>query len=278
MQENQEKIECLRQMARRMRIKAIDMAYGAGESGAHLGPALSCMEIFAVLYGNLLRYDTANPAWEERDRFIPSKAHCVLAYYTALREAGFLTEEDLLSFEKPGTCFAGHPSRNQEKGIEYSGGSLGMALSVGVGMALGIRKKQRGGRVFILLGDGELDEGSNWEAILSAAHFRLSHLTAIIDKNQLQYDGNTEEVMALGDLQGKFERFGWEAKTVDGHDIGALLEAFAGFHEDRPHVLIAETVKGKGVSFMEGKREWHHSVLKKQEFDIARKEIQGDGL
>lgn len=276
-QSEQRLVSNLQAMAKDMRLKALEMALGAGTNGAHLGPALSSMEIMATLYGHVLRCDKDKQNDPNRDRMLVSKAHTVLSYYTALYEAGFLTEAELMTFEKPNTCFAGHPSTNIAKGIEYAGGSLGMALSFGVGIALDIKRKKKPGRVFVLLGDGELDEGANWEAFMAAAHYNLDNMFAIIDKNQLQYDGLTEDVMALGNLSEKLQSFGWHVIEVDGHDIAALINAFEAPNPKRPIAIIATTVKGKGVSFMEGAREWHHAVLSQAQYEQACFEIVNGG-
>ena len=265
-------------MARRMRINALNMALGAGHNGAHLGPAMSCMEIFAVLYGEILRYNCKKPEWEERDRLLISKAHCVLAYYTVLAEAGFIGNDELLTFEKNGTSFAGHPAMDISHGIEYSGGSLGMALSVGVGMALDAKYVGRNHKIYVLLGDGECDEGSNWEAFLAASHFNLDNLVVIIDKNKLQYDGTTDEIMRLGNLGNKLEAFDWQVTEIDGHNIASLLEAFTSDCQGKPYAIIANTIKGKGVSFMENVREWHHSTLSQAQYDSAVAEVSGNTI
>ena len=271
---NAEAIRDLEQMATRMRLTALEMALGAGRNGAHLGPALSCMEIMAALYGRVMRLDKNNPTWPGRDRFMASKAHCVLAHYTALAEAGFISREDLASFEKNGTSLAGHPSMNLDMGLEYSGGSLGMAIGVAVGLALDARRKGRDHRIFVLLGDGELNEGSNWEGFMAAAHFKLDHLVTVVDQNRLQYDGPTEDIMALGDLAAKMRAFGWQALEIDGHDLGQLMAALETRPEGQPLAIIAKTVKGKGVSFMENIREWHHSVLSQAQYEQAVKEVR----
>lgn len=262
-------------MAKRMRLKALDMAFHSGKKGAHLGPAFSCMEIMAALYGNIMNIDSNNPGDVNRDRFISSKAHCVLAQYTALNEMGFISDEELDTFQRNGTKFGGHPMIDLEHGMEYTGGSLGMALSVGVGMALDAKLKGRQNKVYILLGDGELDEGSNWEAVMSAAQFKLDNLIMIVDKNGLQYDGPTSEIMNIDNLQKKFEAFHCKASVVNGHDVAQLMEAFEDYAEGCPHVVIAETVKGKGVSFMENVREWHHSSLSPKQYEQAVEEVRG---
>lgn len=260
------------EMTRRMRLMGLDMALASGTNGSHLGGSFSCMEILAVLYGEVLHYDVSNPEWEDRDRFLPSKNHCVLAHFPALAEAGYIEKEETLEFQKDGGRLTGYP-RDLEIGLEYSGGSLGMAISVGVGMALMLREKQSPAKVYVLMGDGELNEGSIWEAMMSAAQYRLDNLVAIIDRNHLSYDGDTEEVMALNPLEDKFASFNWNVITCDGHDVGQLLEAFDSLAEGKPNVIIADTVKGKGVSFMENHREWHHSRISQEQYEQAKKEI-----
>lgn len=269
-----ETLERLRQMAARMRLSALAMALGAGRHGAHLGAAMSSMEIMAALYGRVLRFDPANPAWPDRDRFIASKGHCVLSLYAALAEVGFLSRETLATFGQNGSCLAGHPCMNMDLGLEYSSGSLGMGLGVSVGMALDARQKGRAHRVFVLLGDGELNEGSNWESFMAGAHYKLDNLVAIVDRNQLQLDGPTEEIMALGDVAAKIAAFGWNVKELDGHDIGQLLSALEAKNEGRPLAVVAHTVKGKGVSFMENVKEWHHAALNQAQYDQAVQEVR----
>jgi len=270
-----EKVKRIEDMARRMRVKALNMALGAGHNGAHIGPAMSCMEILAVLYADVLRYDIKKPDWNDRDRFLVSKAHCVLAYYTALSEAGFIDADELSTFEKEGTSLAGHPAMDVSRGIEYSGGSLGMALPFGLGMALDAKQSGRSNKIYVLLGDGECDEGSNWEAFLAASHFKLDNLVVIIDKNKLQYDGTTDDVMRLGNLGDKLKAFDWQVVEVDGHNIESMMKIFSLDHTGKPYAVIANTVKGKGVSFMENVREWHHSTLSQSQYDAAIAEVTG---
>lgn len=269
------KINDLLLMSKRMRIKALEMAYLAGKNGAHLGGSLSSIEILAVLYGAVARFDNKNPNWDDRDRILISKAHCVLAYYTALYEVGFLTDNDLDSFEKNGSDFVGHPIRNVCKGIEYAGGSLGMALSVAAGMALYAKNIESSRRVFVLVGDGECEEGAIWEAVLFAANYKLSNLVMIIDNNHLQYDGTVDDVAGLNDIATKLEAFDWEVRQVDGHDVFQLEQAFKELGKEKPIAVVADTVKGKGVSFMENDLKWHHSELKKELYDKAIAELQG---
>lgn len=263
----------IEKMAFRMRRTALKMAHAAGKSGAHLGGGLSCIEILAVLYGAVADVRADDPLWGQRDRILISKAHCVLAYYTALREMGFLTDEDIAHFEQNGYDMPGHPLRNQRKGIEYAAGSLGMAPSVAVGMALDAKLKNRENKVYVLLGDGECEEGAVWEAFLSASHYKLDNLVVIIDRNHLQYDGTTEEVAGLDKISQKLAAFGFKVVEVNGHDIGALLDAFREGAEEKPLAVIADTVKGKGVSFMENNLKWHHGVMSEKEFQAAMEEL-----
>lgn len=265
---------------RKMRRHALEMSMAAGPTGAHLGGGLSIMEIIAALYFGTLRYDVQNPRWELRDRFILSKGHGALAYYAALSLAGFIDEEELATFKGNNSNLSGHPHMDLDKGIEFSSGSLGQGLSLGVGSALALRMRANDtSRVFVLVGDGEINEGSIWEAAMSAAHFKLSRLTVIVDKNGLQYDGSTQVVMDMGDLTVKWESFGWMTRSLDGHDVAALLDALQMPH-DKPLAVIAHTVKGKGISFMENNRLWHHKRLTQAHFEQAMSELtiaeQGD--
>jgi len=251
----------------------LKMALDCGRNGSHLGSGLSSVEIFAALYGKVLRYDPEKPDDENRDRLVVSKGHCVLSYYSALRRAGFLDDEDIAGFETNGSHFHGHAMRNLSKGIEFSGGSLGNGVSFAVGEALACRKKGLKSRVFALAGDGECDEGLVWEAAMSAANFSLDNFTLIIDRNGLQYDGPTSSVMNLQNLGDKFRAFGFDVTEVDGHDVGELVSALESLHE-RPHCVIADTIKGKGVSFMENNAEWHHHTLSLEQNEQAVKEVE----
>lgn len=268
----------LKEMSKRMRLKALQLAYDAGDAGAHLGGGLSSIEILATLYGAVANVDNENPYNEDRDRILMGKAHCVLAYYTALHEVGFISDKELNSFEKDGTMFVGHPVRNIEKGIEYSGGSLGMALSVGAGMAIHAKKQKSLRKIYVLLGDGECEEGSIWEAMMFASKYQLDNLVAIVDRNKLQSDGLTCDVIGLDNLPEKFSAFGWEVVQVDGHNVSELLRAYQTISVNKPLVIIADTVKGKGVSFMEGNVDWHHAELKEEMYKRAREEVEERGL
>lgn len=263
----------MKALAKTLRLSALQMALNSGKNGSHLGAGLSSVEIFAVLYGGVLKYDLQNKADENRDRLVVSKGHCVLSYYSALWQAGFLTDEDIQSFETNGSHFHGHAMRNLNKGIEFSGGSLSMGMSFAVGQALACKKKGLTSRVFSIVGDGECDEGLIWEAAMSAANYELNNFVLIVDRNKLQYDGPTTEVMNQIDLGDKFRAFGFDVRVVDGHDVDALAKAMNESSE-KPVCVIADTIKGKGVSFMEGIKTWHHSVLTQEQYDQAVKEVE----
>lgn len=271
---SKENIKRLRDMSVRMRKMALDMALSAGAKGAHVGGGFSCMEIMAVLYGEVLRVDPQNPLDPKRDRLLISKNHCTIAHFPALVEKGYIKEEDLSSYTVNGSRLIGYPY-DPEIGLEYSGGSLGMAISVGVGQAIGAKKKGLGYKVYVLMGDGELNEGSIWEAFMSANQFSLGNLTAIIDRNHLCYDGPTEEVMQLGDLPAKMRSFGFHTVVCNGHDIADILKAFASLSDEKPNVIICDTVKGKGLSFAENRPEWHQRAISQEQYDLALSDLMG---
>jgi transketolase len=260
--------------AAQMRKNALKMALQSGPNGAHLGGGLSTIEIMSTLYCGIMNIKPEDPLWKKRDRFILSKGHATLGYYTALCEAKIISEEQLFTFERNGGMLSGQPSYNPAWGIEYSSGTLGLGLSYAVGLSLVSQKTSNRYNVFVLLGDGECNEGSVWESAMSAAHFKLANLTAIIDYNCLQSDGMTREVLNV-QLENMWEGFGWEViKVNDGHNISQLYEAFSlPLDEKKPRMIIACTIKGKGVSFMENNNEWHHNRLTKEQFDIAMKEL-----
>lgn len=271
---NAKSMEELRKMADEMRYMAVEMAYAAGNKGAHLGGSLSSIEIFAVLYGAVLNVDAKNPLNEERDRMIVGKEHGRLSEYSALYKKGFMENDTLLKFMEDGNVLAGHPV-NKELGLEYSSCSLGMALPVAVGIALNGKRKKMPYRVFTLMGDGELDEGSMWEAFMCASHYKLDNLIAIVDRNHLSSDGFTEEVMGLGNLKSKIESFGWDCKEVeDGHNVEQLLKAFTWEPSGKPYAIIANTVKGKGIFYAENNPGWHHNVMTEELYRQALKDLE----
>ena len=260
-------------LAKQLRLKALEMAFKSGKNGSHVGGGLSAVEIFAALYGGILRFDVNHPEDENRDRLVVSKGHCVLAYYSALNAVGFMSQEDLDGFEVDGQHLHGHAFRNLEKGVEFSGGSLSMGMSFAVGQALACKKKGLSNRVFAIVGDGECDEGLIWESAMAASNYKLNNFVVIIDCNRLQYDGLTTEVMDNSSLAEKFKAFGFDAIEVNGHDVDELTKALSS-QSEKPLCVVAHTIKGKGASFAEGQREWHHHTLSEEEYNQARKEVE----
>ena len=259
-----------------MRRNILHLAHQAGSNGSHIGPSLSIVEIMAVLYLQTININPSNPTWELRDRFLLSKGHGGLGYYVAMYEAGVISKEDLYTYEVNGGFFPGQPSKNLSLGIEYSGGSLGMGLSYGAGIALAAKKKNESFRVFVLMGDGEINEGSVWESVMFAKHNKLSNLTAIIDKNNMQSDGSSKDIISI-DIEALWRSFGWEVITSDGHNVKQLMEAFKQNNTDNPKVIIANTIKGKGISFMENSKDWHHNRLTDDLYQKALKELEKTG-
>lgn len=262
----------IKQFAKELRLESLRMAHNCGNNGSHVGPALSAIEIIATLYGGCMNCTPENATDPHRDRLVISKGHCVLAYYSALRMKGFITRSDQDSFETDGSHFHGHALRNLSRGIEFSGGSLSMGMSFAVGEALACKKLGYRGRVYALVGDGECGEGLIWEAAMAAAHFQLDNLIVIIDRNKLQYDGYTHEVMNNAPLEEKFRSFGFDVEVVDGHDCEQLQKALSATSQS-PRCIIADTVKGKGVSFMELNKQWHHSTLNAEQYEQAVTEV-----
>lgn len=260
--------------AAQIRRDIIDIVY---ESGAgHVGGSLSETDILVTLYYHIMKVDPKKPHWPERDRFVLSKGHSVEAYYCILADKGYFPKEDLKTYFRFGSKYIGHPN-NKVPGIEMNTGALGHGLSVGVGLALAAKMDQKPNRVFVLMGDGELAEGSVWEAGMTAAAYGLENLTAIIDRNGLQISGKTEDVMPLDSLKEKWTSFGWHVSCVDGNDIPALCEALTDDKKvpGKPSLVIAKTIKGKGVSFMENNAKWHHGVMSPEQYKQACRELDG---
>lgn len=266
-------IEDLEVFSNKIRKSCLDMALSAGKEGCHVGGGFSSIELFAVLFGAILRIDARNPADENRDRFIASKAHCILPHFSALALKGLADPERLMSFHDDEGFFAGHPWR-VENGLEFSGGSLGMGLSIGIGMALNARRKSLPYKTYVLLGDGESNEGSVWEAFMSASHFKLDNLVSIIDCNNLQFDGPCSEIMGMEPLDVRLKAFGWETRRVDGHNIMSLLDAFSAGHCGKPLAIVADTVKARGIPGLENKAESHHAVLTQEMYDAVIADIK----
>lgn len=263
-----------KELAKRIRIHALRMTSRGGSS--HIGAALSIADILAVLYTGVLHVDPKNPAKSDRDRFILSKGHAGAAVYAVLAETGFFPIEKLKTHCQDGSDLCGHVSHIGIPGVELSTGSLGHGLSVGVGMALGAKMDNRTHRVVVLLSDGECDEGSNWEAILFAAHHGLDNLIAIIDYNKIQSLDFVSKTLALEPFSEKWQSFGWTVREVDGHDYQDLQNALTNFpfKAGKPSVIIAHTTKGKGVSFMENTVLWHYRCPRGEEFESALKELK----
>lgn len=265
----------IERMASFMRRKILDISHHCNLS-THLGGGLSMVEIMATLYARVLRYDPADPRWPGRDRFILSKGHGVLGYFPALLAAGIIDEAVFNAFQTNDSDLIAHPVMNLDLGIESSNGSLGQGLSMAIGIALAARKKQQSFKTYVLLGDGECNEGSVWEAVMSAAQLQLDNLVIAIDYNKLQSDGDARQIVDLADLAGKFRSFGWDVYDVDGHDVAQLVAAFeAPPAPGKPRVVVAHTVKGKGISFMENNNEWHHNRLTKANYELALSELSG---
>ena len=265
-------------MAKAMRLKMLEISHNCTLS-THLGGGLSMTEMMATLYARVLRYDKKNPRWEDRDRFILSKGHGVLGYFSALAAAGVISEEVYNTFQTNESDLIAHPVMNLDLSIESSNGSLGQGLAMAVGIALAAKKKGAPFTTYVLLGDGECNEGSVWEAVMSAGQLCLDNLVAMVDYNKLQSDGAGGQIMDLGDLASKFRSFGWDAYDIDGHNIDELVGIFeAPKIEGRPRVIVANTIKGKGVSFMENNNEWHHNRLTKANFDLAITEVNLFGI
>lgn len=268
-------VERLREIAREIRRLSIEMTVSA-QSG-HASTALSCAEIVSCLYFSELRLNPLDPEDPDRDRFVLSKGHGCPALYAALALRGLIPMEELWTFRKLGSRLQGHPDRVKLPWVEAPTGSLGQGLSVGMGMALAARLDGRSYRVYVLLGDGECQEGQVWEAAMSAAHYRLANLTAIVDRNGIQQSARTEDLCALEPLEAKWAAFGWWTRRIDGHSVPQILEALEaarGVHE-RPQVIIADTRKGKGVSFMEDRLGWHGKPPGRDQLDQALAEIRG---
>ena len=263
----------LRRLATAIRCHAILMCHRG--HAAHVGSSLSMADLLAVLYGGVLAVDPKNPAWPDRDRFILSKGHACAGTYAALAETGFFPVSWLESFYTDGARLTGHLTTTGIPGVELSTGSLGHGLPVAGGMALAGKRDGHPWRVFALLSDGECDEGSTWEAILFAGHNKLDNLTAVIDYNGIQSLGRTSEIMELEPFAKKWEDFGWGVREVGGHDIPGLLSAFSALPlvKGKPSVVIAKTIKGKGVSFMEDNLLWHYRNPNKEELEQALKEL-----
>jgi transketolase len=268
-----EKISSLEKRAAQIRLTALEMIYGAGSG--HPGPCLSCADILAALYFDVLRINPQAPKWPARDRFILSKGHAAPSLYAALHLSGYFPSDDLKTFRQVNSRLQGHPDMKMTPGVEMTSGALGNGLSLGAGMALAARLQGYDYRTYVLLGDGECQEGQVWEAAAAASTRELGNLIAIVDRNKFNQTGPTENCACLEPFADRWKAFCWRTREVDGHDIGSLLAAFqwAGESEGEPSVIIASTIKGRGVSFIEGKAEWHAKALSDEQMIQARKEL-----
>ncbi len=270
---NNNEITELEKLAKENRKNILDMVYNA-QSG-HIGGSLSSCEILTVLFHKIMNISPSmnEQEFNKRDRFILSKGHISPLYYSVLSQVGFIQKEELLSFRKLGTRLQGHPTM-WTPGVEMATGSLGQGLSFACGIAMALKLDKNPAKVYVLMGDGELQEGNVWEALMQAPHRKLNNLIAIVDRNRLQIDGNTEDVMALGDVCKKFSAFGWNVIEINGHDYNQIYDAFkASQKSDIPSIIVANTIKGKGVSFMENNPNWHGTAPKEEDYLKAIKEI-----
>lgn len=268
--------QALQKISTGIRRDIIEMLYASGSG--HPGGSLSAADILTVLYFHEMKVDEKNPKWEDRDRFVLSKGHAAPVLYAALAEKGFFPKEELYKLRRVDAMLQGHPDMKGTPGVEMSTGSLGQGFSSALGMALAARLDKRASRIYTLLGDGELQEGLVWEAAMFAAHYKLDNLTAIIDLNGLQIDGPNEAVMGVEPVGDKFRAFGWHVIEIDGHDLEKIAAAFneARSTKNRPTLILAHTVKGKGVSFMENSVGWHGNAPKKEDAEKALSELGGE--
>lgn len=271
---SREEIKNLESIAREIRRDVIKTARDCAE-GVHIGGSLSLAEVYAVLFFSIAKLDPNKPNWADRDRIILSKGHGNVGFAAAMARRGFFPLEELKNFDKLNAMLSMHVDKHRMPGVEISSGSLGHGLPVAVGAALGGKLDQAKWQVYCILGDGEMMEGSNWEALMSGAHNQLDNLTAIIDRNMYSIDGSTEEVMSLEPLADKLRDFGWQLIEVDGNDVGQLLDAFKRVHDmGKPKLILANTIKGKGVSFLEGKASSHFAQFSPEEADLALSEVE----
>ena len=261
---------------KKIRLNILDAAFAAGSNSAHLGGALSMVDFLGVLFKYFINYSSKNYLNRNRDRFILSKGHGCLVYYSILCNLGIISKKQLLQFEKNDSFLPGHPVKNLKYGIEFSTGSLGMGLSLGIGVALALKKINKS-KVYIAIGDGETNEGSIWEAAMSAAHFNLDILVVFLDNNNFQQTGSNTEIMNSNSLKDKFKSFNWNVLEIDGHDLNEIYKSLnSNNNNSKPKIIICKTIKGKGVSFCENDNQWHHSILSKKLYDQAILELNND--
>lgn len=263
----------LEQSIGRVKKTILRMAFEC-QKNSHIGGSLSMADMLTVLYKEYLNYDRNNLEWEGRDRFILSKGHCVLAYYAVLRECQILSDDVLASFQKNGSLLGTHPTMNMQYGIESSNGSLGQGISMAVGIAKAAKIKGEHYHVYTLVGNGECNEGSVWEAAMLAVQWELDNLTVILDNNHMQSDGDSEGIISASGMDRKWDAFGFDTRVIDGHDVSQICAVFEEKSQNRPKIVIGETVKGHGISFMENNYEWHHNRLTQRLYEQACVELE----
>lgn len=259
--------------AKELRAEILKMLY-ACQSG-HPGGSLSCVEMLMALYYGTMKIDPKNPKMEDRDRFVLSKGHACPTLYAILADLGYFPKEDLKGLRQIDSHLQGHPDCNKTPGVDINTGSLGQGISIAIGLALAAKKAEADYNIYTVIGDGECQEGLVWEAAMSAAHYKLDNLVVMLDYNGLQIDGSNEDVMSLGDITNKFKAFGFECFEVDGHDINKIKEVLDTKVYNKPKFICCNTVKGKGISFMENQSGWHGRPMTEEEFKLAMKELEG---
>lgn len=264
----------LRALGDAIRLDVLEMTYHAGANGGHIGGALSCADILAVLYGEIMNVSASDPMNPLRDRFLLSKGHVALAHYAVLAETGFISRDELWKFEQPDGKLPTHEVMDVQRGIEISNGSLGYGLSIGVGCALSAKKRRLSYRTYVLLGDGECNEGTVWEACMAAAKFGLDNLKIIVDVNRQSLDGFTESTMPIQDFKNVFTGFGCHVAEVDGHDHVQIAAELTAIFPNKPTVLLAHTIKGKGIPSIEDKAGWHHARLTEEQYLSFKQELE----
>lgn len=270
---DQSVLDTLNKKAREIRKEIVTMVHRA--NSGHVGGSLGATELVVALYYHIMKHRPENPKWEDRDRFILSKGHCTPVIYAALADCGYFPKEDLKTFRRPGSHLQGHPAQHKTPGVDAPTGTLGLGISTGVGMALGAKLKKQNHYYYILCGDGEIQEGQVWEAAMFANKYKLDNIIGFVDRNYLQTDGNSEDVMPLDPLRPKWESFGWRVYEIDGNDFTQIIKTIeeAKQEKGKPVMIIARTVKGKGVSFMENEASWHGTPPGKDDFERAIKEL-----
>lgn len=268
------KLDTLIKKAQQIRREIVTMVHRA--NSGHVGGSLGATELLVALYYHIMRHQPNDPQWEGRDRFILSKGHCTPVLYAVLADCGYFPREDLNTFRRPGSHLQGHPAQHKTPGVDASTGTLGLGISTGVGMALAAKLKKQSHYYYILCGDGEIQEGQVWEAAMFANKYKLDNVIGFVDRNYLQTDGNSEKIMPLEPLRAKWESFGWRVYELDGNDLVQIIDTIekAKTEKGKPIMIIARTIKGKGISFMENEASWHGTPPGKEDFERAIRELK----